>query len=316
MAGPPADIVVVKLPAKGSVSLLLTPSGKADVERNGTVSQIHIEVDKLQPAQKLEPRMNAYVVWAVSPEGGFENIGELGVIDGKARMDATTRFDQFGILITAEPHFMVDRPNSVIAFRNQAPKADTVHFMPVSVIVGTYDYSKLQPVTAAVPGLVAQARAALQLASGVQADRYAESEFRLARVDLGTVEDMLGRSAPLDLVLPIASESIRLSQRSFVAARENGSSISQLAAERDAALARVQELQSAPAVKLSADYFDIRAGSLTPAGNAALTKIAAAVGFWAEPVRISCPENAVEILKRFLSAAGVQQNRVVIVTER
>jgi len=381
MAGTPADVVVVKLPAKNAVSLVLTPSGKADIERSGTLSQIHIEIDKLQTAQRLSPAMNAYVVWAVSSEGGFENLGELGVTDGKGRMDATTRFDQFGILITAEPHFMVDRPNSVIAFRNQAPRGDAIRYVSVPVNVGTYDYSKLQPVAANVPGLVAQARAALQVAGGVQADRFAESEFRLARVDLATVEDMLGRSAPLDLVLPVANESIRLSQRSFIEAKENAaaavlesarsdatllrrdaqllqerlqqltnehaSTLNQVrqltadlagsvrdrqqgTAERDAAVTRVQsiereladlqrrqeELRNAAVLKLPADYFDVTAGVVTPAGNDALLKITAAVGFWAEPVRIACPKNAVEILKKFLSDAGVPQNRVVIVPDR
>jgi hypothetical protein len=225
-AGPPAEVVVVGLPSRGVVNFSLTPSGKADISRDGTVSQIHIEVDKLQSAQKLSPAMNAYVVWAISPEGGYENVGELGVVDGKGRLDTVTRFDQFGILITAEPYFMVDRPNSVIAFRNLPPKADNIHRTPVSVEVGTYDYSKLQPVTAAVPGIVAQARAALQIAAMVQADRLAESEFRLARVALGTVEDMVGRSAPLDLVLPAAYESIRRFHRAYMAARDIGASTS------------------------------------------------------------------------------------------
>src|SRR5436853_7444675 len=107
-AGPAADMVIVSLPAKGSVSLTLTPSGKADIERNGTLSRIHIELDKLLAPQSIAPTMNAYVVWSVSPEGVFENIGELGVNDGKGRMDATTRFDRFAILITVEPHFMVE----------------------------------------------------------------------------------------------------------------------------------------------------------------------------------------------------------------
>src|SRR5678816_115809 len=120
VAGSMSDVIVVSLPAKGAVSLGMTPSGKADIERTGTVTQIHIEIDKVQPAQKLYPAMNAYVVWAVSPEGSVENVGELGVTDGKGRLDTASKFDQVGILITAEPHFMVDRPNAVIAFNNQA----------------------------------------------------------------------------------------------------------------------------------------------------------------------------------------------------
>jgi hypothetical protein len=220
VAGSSSDVIVVSVPAKGAAALALTPSGKADIERNGTVTQIHIEIDKLQPAQKLSPAMNAYVVWAVSPEGSIESVGELGIIDGKGRLDATTKFDQVGILITAEPHFMVDRPSAVIAFSNQAPKAESVRRKVVAVDVGSYDYSQVKPETAAVPGLVAQARAALQIAAIAQADRLVESEYRLANVALGAVEEMQTRAAPADIISSLANESIRRSQRAFIAARE------------------------------------------------------------------------------------------------
>ena len=219
-AATPAEVVVVNFPAKGSVSLALTPAGKADVERAPTLSVIHIEVDKLQVASKLSPAMNSYVVWTVSPEGGYENVGELAVSDGKGRLDTVTRFDQFGILITAEPHYMVDRPNSVIAYRTQAPKSENIRRTSVSIEVGYYDYSMLQPATASPLGLIAEARTALQVAAGAQADRYAESEYRLARIALGTVEEMVARNAPSDIILPVANESIRRSQRAFIAARE------------------------------------------------------------------------------------------------
>jgi len=381
MAATPAEVVVVNLPVKGVVSLTLAPSGKVDFDRIGTLSLIRIDIDKLQSVQKLSPAMNAYIVWAVSPEGGFENVGELPVVDGKGRMETTTRFDHFGILITAEPHYMVDRPNSVIAFRNQAPKSDAIRRAPVSVEVGTYDYSKLKPEAATVPGLVAQARAALQVASGAQADRYAEAEFRLAQITLNTLEEMLGRSTAQDILQPVANESIRRSQRSIIAARDNTAAAAletarndatllrrdsqqlqdrlqqltnerasaldqvrqlnadlatsvrdkqQLTSERDAALTRAQglerdvadlrrkqdEQQAGTAVKLPAAFFDISTGTATPAGVDALSKIAAAAALWSEPLRVSCPANAVEIVKNFLSVAGVPQDRFVIVPDR
>jgi len=174
----------------------------------------------LQPVQSLSPAMNSYVVWAISPEGSIENVGELSVNGAKGSLDTVTQFDQFGILITAEPYFLVDRPSSVVAYRTQAPKSESVRRTTVSVEVGHYDYSKLQPVAASSSSLVAQARAALQVAAGVQADRLAESEYRLARIALGTVEEMLLRAAPMEIVQPVAYESIRRSQRAFIAARD------------------------------------------------------------------------------------------------
>jgi len=220
VAGSSSEVIVVSLPAKGAVSLAMTPSGKADIERTGTVTQLHIEIDKLQTAQKLSPSMNAYVVWAVSPEGSVENVGELGVADGKGRLDTATKFDQVGILITAEPHYMVDRPNAVIAFNSLAPKTESIRRKTVSVEVGAYDYSQVKPEAAGVTGLIAQARAARQIAVTAQADRLVESEFRLANVALGTIEEMQTRAAAAEIISSMANESIRRFQRAFLAARE------------------------------------------------------------------------------------------------
>jgi hypothetical protein len=221
LAGTTAEVTIVNFPAKGSVSLGLIPSGKLDIERMGTVSQIRIDADKLQGPQKLDPLMNAYVVWAVSPEGDFENVGELAVIDGKGHLETTTKLDQFGILITIEPHYLVDKPNSSVAFRNGIPKAENIRRNPITVQIGSYDYSKLQPVSGTAPSIILQARAALQLAAAGQAERFAEPEYRLAKIALGTAEEMLGRSSPMDIIFPAANESIRRSQRALRMARES-----------------------------------------------------------------------------------------------
>src|SRR5204863_9701512 len=110
---------------------------------------------------------------------------------------------------------------------NQAPKAESIRRMTVAVHVGDYNYARLKPETAAVPGIVAQARAALQIAAGAEADRLAESEYRLARIALGTVEEMLSRSAPPEVISSYANESIRRSQRSLVAAKEAAARLEQ-----------------------------------------------------------------------------------------
>src|SRR5207248_5573414 len=99
--------------------------------------------------------------------------GELQINGNKGQLNATTRFGQFGLLITAEPHYMVDRPSSTIAYRSQTPKSD-VRRKTVSIEVGSYDYSSVVPTTAiGVKGWVAQARAAFQIAKATGACRLA-----------------------------------------------------------------------------------------------------------------------------------------------
>lgn len=218
------DAIVISLPINDDVSVALTPNGSANLKREGTVSRVRVEVERLQPASTLGPALHSYVVWVVSPEGVFESLGQLSVDGGKGRLDATTRFDQFGILITAEPHYMVDRPNTVIAFRNQNPRDAAIRRLSIEVQVGTYDYSKIKLAPqGAVSNLVSQARVALQIARNAEAERFAEPEFRVARVSLDTMEAMLNRAVPPDILLPSANEAIRRSQRAVVAAREKAS---------------------------------------------------------------------------------------------
>src|SRR5437870_12476764 len=103
----------VDLPLNTEVRITFAPSGKAELKREGTVTRVKIDVDQLRAP--IAP-LNTYVVWAVSPEGVFENLGELQINRNKGAFDGTTRLSQLGLLITAEPHYMVDRPSSTTSW--------------------------------------------------------------------------------------------------------------------------------------------------------------------------------------------------------
>jgi len=216
-AATPVEILVVHFPVKGKVSVLLGAKAKADVERLATVTKVVLQLEDVQAARSALPGMNALVAWAVSPEGSFENLGELEVSGSKASLEATTRFDRFGILITAEPHYMVDRPGSII-FKNEAARA--VRNVPLTIQVGEYEYHDLPAAVLNTPALVMEARAALAIAASAQAERLAESEFRQARVSLDTMEELVRRASPLDVIAPSAHEAIRRAQRAFTLSRQ------------------------------------------------------------------------------------------------
>lgn len=216
------DVVTVSLPLQNDLKVALAPAGKAELKREGTLTRVRLEVDRLQPSNAFGAGFNTYVVWVISPEGILQNLGELDVNKNKGQFNATTPLGQFGIVITAEPHYMVDRPSSAVAYRNQAAPEETRR-TTVPLEVGTYDYSKLQAGPAGeAHGSVIQARAAFQIAQNAGAERLAESEFRHARVALGSMEELLARSAPLDILWPTANETIRWSQRAVTVARERG----------------------------------------------------------------------------------------------
>src|SRR5262245_8103389 len=136
-----SELPVMQFPAKGKTGLTLGMKAKADVERTGTVTKVVVQLEDLRPPQSVLAGMNTYVVWAVSPEGSFDNLGELEISDRKGFLEATTRFDRFAILITAEPHYMVDRPGMTVMFKNEAHR--TVPSVPTRVEIGDYEYANL-----------------------------------------------------------------------------------------------------------------------------------------------------------------------------
>lgn len=218
-AATPVEILVVNFPSKGKVSVSLGAKGKADIDRLGTVTKVAIQLEDVQAAHSALSGMNAIVAWVVSPEGSFENLGELDVSGAKAFLEATTRFDRFGILITAEPHYMVDRPGPAVMFRNEAPRS--ARSLPLTIQVGEYEYGDLPQAVRNVPPLVMEARAAVAIAKSAQAERFAEADFRQARVSLDTMEELIRRASPLDVVAPSAHEAIRRAQRAFTLSRQS-----------------------------------------------------------------------------------------------
>jgi hypothetical protein len=202
----------VPLPLSTEVRVPLAPAGRADLKREGTITRVRIEIDRVAPPSGMGNALNTYVVWAISPEGVSDNLGELDMNGVKGQFNGTTRLTEFGVLITAEPHYMVDRPSSAMAYRTQTaadPRRKTAN-----VQIGAYDYSMLKPISGiGVHGSVTQARTAFQIAQSAGADRAAPREFRNAQVALGAVEELVMRAAPLDILWPAANEAIRWSQR-------------------------------------------------------------------------------------------------------
>ncbi len=240
MAAGTADVTVVSL-LRGEIALPMAPGGRAAMKREGTITRVRVDIDHLAPPSALGVAYNSYVVWSVSPEGTFENIGELFLEKDKGRFEATTRFEQVGLLITAEPHFMVDRPSSGVAFVTQSPRKEDVRTVTVSVPIGAYDYTSIQPNGAVgAPTLVVESRVSFQIAKNAQADRLAEPEFRRAKVALDTMEEMVNRSSPPEIVTQAANEVIRRSQQAVTTAREKESAVALENARGDIALLRQQ----------------------------------------------------------------------------
>jgi hypothetical protein len=219
LAASTINLDVVSVPLSNAVKISLTSGARGELKREGNVTRVKIDIERLAAPASHGPAINTYVVWVASPEGVLENLGELELKGAKGQFTGTTRFSQFALFISAEPHYMVDRPASAVPFRSESIETDFRRKM-VPVEVGTYDYSQLKLTPKAVPHTsVAQARTAFQIAQAAGADRLAPAEFRSAQLTMASMEELVNRAASLDILWPTADEAIRLSQRAAVTAR-------------------------------------------------------------------------------------------------
>src|SRR5262249_5382371 len=116
------NLDMISVPLSNDIRVPLAPAGRLEMKREGTVTRIRLELDRVALASTLGQIYNTYVVWAVSPEGILDNLGELDINGTKGQFNGTTRLGELGVLITAEPHYMVDRPSAAVAFRAQPPQ--------------------------------------------------------------------------------------------------------------------------------------------------------------------------------------------------
>ncbi|MBV9215572.1 MAG: OmpA family protein [Acidobacteria bacterium] len=171
--------------------------GEAEVRRTSrTGTQVKLSVEKLPRPFELGTGYTTYIAWAISPEGQVDRLGEfkrsgLGFIDSK--MTATTPLQTFAIIVTAEPHFLVERPSQKILLDSLDPvssngqrvatKTATYYFGnssdyfrdPRTPDLAEIDYAKTPPT-------ILQARQAIALARFAGADRDAATELNDAVV--------------------------------------------------------------------------------------------------------------------------------------
>ena len=100
--------------------------GEAKVESKQGYIEIEVEFDEMNPAQKYGPEYLTYVLWAITPEGRAKNLGEI-LLDSQNRgkLNVSTEFQAFGMIVTAEPYFAVSQPSDVVVMENVL-RADTL----------------------------------------------------------------------------------------------------------------------------------------------------------------------------------------------
>src|SRR5215470_16728842 len=172
--------------------------GVANVKHKAGRSRIELEMNNLGNPQRLGAYYTTYVLWAIAPEGQAERLAQLPV-KSKVHIVATTSFQTFGLIITAEPHGMVSLPSPVIVSENALRKG-TKGGVETSQIEYRGDpgtlYIVSSPDTAplnadySTPLPVLGARLSVQIARRARADKYAETEIKEAEIKLAALEQL------------------------------------------------------------------------------------------------------------------------------
>ena len=170
-------------------------------KRNGT--EIELNVSKMPRPFELGAGYATYVLWAISPTGEVDNLGEIkrrGFFEFDSRISVTTPLQTFSLIITAEPHFLVKRPSQAIMLENLDPYTLTgkaVATQPsISYFGNSSDYFRdaRTPEIAEIdysktPSTILQAKQAVALARFAGADRDAVDELKDAESLLQNAED-------------------------------------------------------------------------------------------------------------------------------
>ena len=197
------------------------------------------------PAFNYGADYNTYVLWAITPAGQVDNLGEFRLSGGSARLKTATAYQEFAMIVTAEPHYLVRLPSQKIVLENLAPTSKNVEVKATEIFFtgdsGKYytdtgvpamaerDYNK-------TPMELLQARRAVQIARLADGERYAPSDYNSSVRSLEEAEAAFRRGASVHEVGRIARESISFAVRARDISEERA-----LAAERRAEIARRDE---------------------------------------------------------------------------
>jgi outer membrane protein OmpA-like peptidoglycan-associated protein len=187
----------------GGTTLMPKSKGWASIEGEKGYIRIDARFDELEAPQRFGREYLTYVLWAITPEGRANNLGELQVNGNDGRLDVTTELQSFALVVTAEPYFAVSQPSDVVVMENivresgferTKGRVETLEAKYELLKRGSYlmnrDPSTLRvkPLEPGAPLDLAQARNAVELARLADADRYAADTFKKASSLLAEAE--------------------------------------------------------------------------------------------------------------------------------
>src|SRR5688500_3890592 len=184
-------------------ALMPKAEGWASIEGEKGYIKIDARFDELGAPMQFGREYLTYVLWAITPEGRANNLGELQVNGNDGKLEVTTELQAFALMVTAEPYFAVSQPSDVVVIENVVRaggfertqgRVETLEAKFELLKRGSYLMNqspsalKLKPLEPGAPLDLAQARMAVELARIAGADRFAAETFAKAQGLLNEAE--------------------------------------------------------------------------------------------------------------------------------
>lgn len=178
-------------------ALMPEAKGNAKVDSRTGSTKIETRFDHMRSPESFGPEYLTYVLWAITPEGRANNLGEV-VLDGdNSHLLSTTELQAFGLIVTAEPYFAVTQPSDVVVMENFIRNDTTGTIQEIDAkyeLLQRGQYTSfvspgvLERRNTGVPLQLQEARNAIGMARAAGADRYAADTFQKALIDLTNAE--------------------------------------------------------------------------------------------------------------------------------
>jgi hypothetical protein len=198
-------------------------SGSARLTRRSGTTEIDVRLQAMKPASLYGGDYSTYVLWIVPRSGAAKNLGEIALDGSHARLKSAADESLFGLMVTAEPHFLVSAPSSFVALAAEPGKRSGVVRQPL--LEGRYEFerSTLDDVRRAggnVHSDVRQAFTAVRLAQRAGAATLAPEEYARARRALEETFALRHEQADQTAAAAQARETVRLAVAAERIARE------------------------------------------------------------------------------------------------
>lgn len=248
--------------------LLPGAKGSATVQSNRGQLSVDAHFEGLVPANSFGVEYLTYVLWAITPEGRPQALGEILPNGTKNDIKVTVNLQSFALIVTAEPYYAVSMPSDVVVLQNRVLSDRTqgiieqVNAHTTLLPRGAYTQmagknAVMNPITRneRSPLELYEAINAVQIAKATGADTYASDTYATAMQNLQNAQMMDAKKSERKQEITYARAAVQSAEDARIIAIRKRKAEDEARSQRE----REQAEQSAQQAQLQAQQSQLQA---------------------------------------------------------